>query len=337
MNRISRGTGNNDALCAGALAGLLGIIALLFVGCAEEPPDPLRIGINPWPGYEFLFLAREKGFFEDEDVAVELVELSSLGDVRRAFERGQVNGMATTLVEVVQARQRSERSPVIFMVSDYSNGADVIAASRAVSDLTDLKGRRVAAEVASLNMFILVRALERVGLTLDDVTLVPMDQSFMAAAFAEATIDAAVTYPPASFEILGRDDAHVIFSSAEIPGEVVDVVSFEASVMASRAADLVKLLRAWDRAVDYATTHQDEAYAIMARRQGITTEEFRDALDGIIVLHSRDQLPLFADDGPLVKAAAVVERVLSTSGQILQPDAQSSCIDPTAIRRVTGP
>ncbi len=32
------------------------VLAVLVMGCAKSP-EPLRIGTNPWPGYEFLHLA----------------------------------------------------------------------------------------------------------------------------------------------------------------------------------------------------------------------------------------------------------------------------------------
>ena len=34
----------------------------------------LRIAINPWPGYEFATLAREKGFFDEEKIKVQLID-----------------------------------------------------------------------------------------------------------------------------------------------------------------------------------------------------------------------------------------------------------------------
>ncbi|MEY4582651.1 MAG: hypothetical protein RL701_7354 [Pseudomonadota bacterium] len=84
---------------------------------------PLRIGINPWPGYELLFLAQEKSYFRDAEVDVRLVEFNSPIDERYAYERGQLDAWAATLVEVIQAGDQSEPAPQIIQVIDYSKGA----------------------------------------------------------------------------------------------------------------------------------------------------------------------------------------------------------------------
>ena len=134
-------------------AWLVFIVALsLGFGCAPEPPAALRVGINSWPGYEFIFLAQEKGYFRDEHLNVRLVEFSSLSDCRRAYERGQIDAMGTTVVEVLMTRDQSSRSPQIVRICDYSNGADVILAQSAITNGAGLRGARIGVELASLGV-----------------------------------------------------------------------------------------------------------------------------------------------------------------------------------------
>ncbi len=83
MRKSRRGTFRSVVIVAIATAAASVTLAILG-GCAEEPAPPIRIGTNPWPGYEFLHLADELGYFEEEGVEVRLVELTSNGDVRRA-------------------------------------------------------------------------------------------------------------------------------------------------------------------------------------------------------------------------------------------------------------
>src|SRR5262249_60802320 len=117
-------------------------------------------------------------------------------DARRAYERGQIDGMASTLVELLQARDHSPRSPQAVLVIDSSHGADALVAAPAVRDIAALRGRSVAIEPGSIGVFLLGRALESASASLDDVTLVPMDQQRMPAALARHQVDAAVCSPP---------------------------------------------------------------------------------------------------------------------------------------------
>ncbi len=40
-------------------AGVLMLLAT--ASCSQQEPQPLRIAANPWPGYEYFFLAQELG------------------------------------------------------------------------------------------------------------------------------------------------------------------------------------------------------------------------------------------------------------------------------------
>ncbi len=89
----------------------------------ERRERVLRVGVNPAPGYELIFLAEEKGFFREEGVEVRLVEFTCLADCRRAFERGQVDLIGGTVVRVPAGREPRRYSPKIADVSDEAGGS----------------------------------------------------------------------------------------------------------------------------------------------------------------------------------------------------------------------
>ena len=299
-----------------AVAGLA-----LHLGCAPPKSAALRVGINPWPGYEFLYLAQEKGFYREAGLEVRLVEFNSLSDARRAYERGQINVLASTVIEVLQARDYSARSPQIVQVVDYSNGADVILARSGLTNGAGLRGARVGLELASLGIYVLARGLEKSGLSLGDVKMVSMDQLLMEEAFRNGELDAIVTYPPTSTKVLRDSRANTVFSSAEIPGEVIDVIAIEAEVNQQRPGEVAKLLRAYHRAIAYTQENPAEAYRIMAAREGLTPEEFRTSLTGgIRVLAESDQADYLRAGGKLAAVIDASNRILRQSGQIKGAD-----------------
>lgn len=106
-----------------AFITLLAALAAWVCGVRGDRREPvLRVGINPAPGYELIFLAEEKGFFRDEGLAVRLVEFTCLADCRRAFERGQVDVIGSSVVTVPV--EREAYSPKIADVSDAAGGSD---------------------------------------------------------------------------------------------------------------------------------------------------------------------------------------------------------------------
>jgi len=308
------------------IVALLPVVALtVIVGCSAAPAPTLRVGLNPWPGYEFLFLAQEKGFYRDEGVSVRLIEFNSLTDARRAYERGQLDAMGTTVIEVLQARDQSSRSPQIVQVVDYSDGADVILAQPEIKNGASLYGKRVGVELASLGVYVLARALAIHGLKLADVKTISMDQSSMEEAFQKSELDAVVTYPPASIKLLRDDRSNTIFSTAEISGEVIDVIAVEENINTVRRDDVAKLLRAFQRAVAYTAQNPADAHAIMAAREGISADEFRSALnDGIKVLSAADQAAFFKPGGKLAGVVDASDRILRETGQLKGADRRSN-------------
>ena len=295
---------------------LLSLLSLLSA-CSEPAPEPLRIATNPWPGYEYLFLAEQLKLFEAEGVAVQVLQYSSLNDARRAYERDQVDGFGGTLVEVLMAKEQSERSPKIIHVPDYSNGGDLIVAQAAISEVKQLQGKTVAIEPGTLNTFILARALNRAGLTLDQVKLVSVAQADMFTALQKNQIDAAVTYPPHSIEMLKQLPLKQVFSTREIPGEVLDIIALDAQVIDSRKAEVQAMLRGLEAAHDYARAHPDEAFRIMAEREKISPADFRAAVENDLkILHAADQAAYFGPQGLLLPALQNTQTVLLASGEL---------------------
>ncbi|MBP8184620.1 MAG: ABC transporter substrate-binding protein [Pseudomonas sp.] len=294
---------------------LIGLVVLL--SACSAPPEPLRIATNPWPGYEYLYLAEQLKLFEAQGVAVQVFQFSSLSDSRRAYERGQVDGFGGTLVEVLVANEQSQRPPKIVHVSDYSNGGDLIVAQTDIAQTQQLQGKTVAIEPGTLNTYILARALNRAGLSLEQVKLVSLAQADMFTALQQKHIDAAVTYPPHSIEMLKQLPLKQLFSSREIPGEVLDVIALDAQLVATRKADVQAMLRALEAAHDYARAHPQEAHRIMAEREKISPEDFRVAVENDLkILHAADQAAYFGPQGLILPALQNTQAVLLANGEL---------------------
>ncbi|NDC38542.1 MAG: hypothetical protein EBZ48_10875 [Proteobacteria bacterium] len=302
------------------------------VGCSKEPAPPFRVGINLWPGYEFLYLAQEKGFLKDRGVDIRLVEFNSLSDARRAFERGQLEALATTIVEVLQIRDQSKRRPQIVRVLDYSNGADKIIASPSFKTFADLKGARFGVELASLGVYILARGLELHGIKLDEINAYSMDQLSIDGAFRSGVIDAAVTYPPISTNLLGIPGTSTLFSTTEIPGEVVDVLAVDSDTILRDRERVAVVVDGINRAIAFSKTSPAEAHAIMARREGIAPQAFAEALSqGVVMLTDAEQQAYLGPEGKLLPLIRNAARILKEVSQLTNDTVSDDVINPSFI------
>jgi NitT/TauT family transport system substrate-binding protein len=246
-----------------------------------------------------------------------------LSDVRAAFERGYVDGMATTLLELIESRSQADLDPVALLITDYSNGADVVVARRDITSMAGLAGARIAVD-PPLGIYILSRMLSKVGMGRADVEVVWASQSDMPALAWSGQIDAAVTFPPVSTELTRDLGYNTLSSSADIPGEVMDVVSFGAQFTRDHPEAVRAILRVWDRALDYLSEHPQEAVAAIAAREGLDAAEVEEALAGISLLTLDEQAELFLGRLPAATCIRVAE-VLLQEGAITETKSAPGC------------
>ncbi|MFT7373016.1 MAG: NitT/TauT family transport system substrate-binding protein [Oleiphilaceae bacterium] len=287
---------------------LLGVIyiTLCVSACGKKENPPVEISISPWPGYEFLYLAEQKGFFKDAGLNAKLIQLGSLSDAQRSYVNGYTDGLASTIIEVVQSQILGNSPLEIVMVPDYSNGGDVIITRNEFANISALKGKKIGCEVSSLGIFLLQRALTNAGLNLHDVTIINVEQMDGERLMQSKEIDAFISYPPVSIKLLKHKEFHTIFSSAEIPEEIIDTISISKKALALNPEFVPKLHKVWQMALDYYETNPEESLTIMAQREGISTADFETVLSDFITVSSAGQKEIFQSPEKLQQSALEV-------------------------------
>ena len=262
----------------------------LLSACVREPSQPLRVGTNIWPGYEPLYLAAELGYYKD--TPIRLIQYPSSTEVMRAFQSGLLEVAALTVDEVLMVKDRGF-DPQIVVVTDFSNGADVILGRSGTRTLHDLKGKKIGVESTALGAFFLTRALEKEGIPIDTITPVPLELSDHEEAFMKGKVDGLVTFPPVSSNLKDKG-AVLLFDSSRIPGEIVDVLVVRKSEMEKHAECLEALRNGWFRAVEYLKSNPDDAAKKAAPREKFTPQQFLDSLKGIHI-PDREEYSAMAD------------------------------------------
>ncbi len=274
---------------------------VLHASCSEQPKEPLRIGINAWPPFELLYLAQQKGFFKNEGVAIDLCDFSSYTGILRAYHQGNIDGFLATLNEIM-ITDNFQDVPAVVLVADYSYGADAVVARDGIKGPADLRGRSIAFEESALGSYVLERVLEVGGLRMTDVKAVSKLPEEGGQAFRRGEVEAVITYEPDLGKLLREKGARVVFSSREIPGEIVDVMTFREAALKNRSGEVRRIVKAWFRALDYLKEHPDESAAVMAKRQGVSVEEFLQGLKGAHIPdleENRQLLGTVQQPGPL--------------------------------------
>ncbi len=288
--------------------GLL-TVALVAGSCSRKPFE-VTVPVSNWPGYEYFYLAAQKDLAAAQGLTLRTAEFPDPQAIVHAFLRGELQLAQLTTVEAVDICSRApERCPVVVLVLDESRGGDQLAARPGIGSVGELRGRRVGLTLSTLGPYVLSRALEREGLSLNDVQVRNMPLEAMVDALAKGTVDAVAFFPPYSELAYREGVAQKLFDSSAIPGEIFDVLVVSPDFYAAHGEMLPRLLRAWQAAHDLARAEPAMAGALMARREGLTPAEFRAAEQGLVYWPLRDQVAMLAPGGPMERNLQAVQAV----------------------------
>jgi NitT/TauT family transport system substrate-binding protein len=73
-------------------------ILILLLGCAEPAEQSLRIGLMPAVDTAPIFLAQEKGYFQELGLDLEIILFTNAQDRQSALQTGQIDGAMTDLI-----------------------------------------------------------------------------------------------------------------------------------------------------------------------------------------------------------------------------------------------
>ena len=305
---------------------------LTFQGCGREGVSPLRVGTTLWPGYEPLHLASTMGYFDAEHI--QLVDSTSPHGSIQGLRNGDLDAVALTLDEVLLLIDQKVDLKVV-LVFDFSNGGDAIIAHAGIDGVAGLKGRRVGLESTALGTYMLSRALERQGMSLSDVEKRYLKVSGHRQAMEQGRVDAVVTFDPVRSQLLASGHRE-LFSSRDIPHEIVDVLAVEESYLQHHPQRVRELIDGWYQALDYISAQPQASAEIIGKRLQQTPSEVLEGFTTIQMPSRKNTLALMHGDNgdkpPLVEASQRLARSMHRQGILHQIPDFGALINPAYLR-----
>ncbi len=273
------------------LAAMLAAFLLAGVAHAE---GPIRIGYSDWPGWVAWEVGIEKEWFKEAGVEVKFEWFDYVASMD-AFAAGKLDAVAMTNGDTLVTGSTGAKS-VMFLVNDYSNGNDMVVGAPGIKSIKDLKGKKVGVEIGFVGHLILLNALKDNGMSEDDVELVNVPTNETPQVLASGQVAAIVAWQPNSGQALKLvPGSKKLYSSADKPGLIYDMLSATPQSYSARKADYEKITKVWYRIVEYIQnpkTH-DDAIAIMASRVGLKPKQYADIVKGTKILTLKEAKAFF--------------------------------------------
>jgi NitT/TauT family transport system substrate-binding protein len=318
------------------VASLFAMIAagLFLSGAAAQPAgaETVSIAHSTWVGYGPLYIARDKGFFKENGVDVDLIVMEDPKQRFPALMADQIQMIASTVDTALLYMKTPDDFKYLVAIDD-SKGGDGIVANKDVKDVADLKGKSVAVSEGSVSEFYLNVLLQRAGLKESDLNIVNMTASDAGTAFVSKQVDAAVTWEPWLSRGKATDHGHLLVDSSTTPGLITDAIIVKTSWLADHKKEAAAIVKSWNEAVAYYRAHPDESIDIMAKGVGgwlKDPKDFKDTLTGIKFYGEEDNKAFFGTPdkpGPLSQTVADAIKIWGGQGRLQVQTSPEKLID----------
>lgn len=322
------------------LMALMAALTLAGSGCraqvdaaSQKPTGHLKIGTNEWPGFGILQIAEVKGFFQQEGVNVELIPFDTPTHTTQAFAEKRLDGFVSTISDAVAQAAAGIPVQVIWLV-DQSIGGDVLVAKQAES-VSDLRGKRIGVAFGTFGYVFTSVLLQQAGLKESDVTVVSLDPVEIPGALEAGIIDAGYTYDPFLQEAV-QNGAVILGSSADIPGIVIDIISFQKGSIDANPDRVQRFVRAISAAQAWWAENPDEGNAIVGEWMKLTADDIAASMPLMRLYSAAGNLaamdPASQDSGSAYRGAQYALDTFMQAGLIETPVDLQTIINPSFVQ-----
>lgn len=202
----------------------------------------IYVGWMPWPYAEQSGILKK--WADRYGVSLKLIQADYIPTIE-SFVAGKVDACVMTNMEALDMPAASGIDSVAVIVGDFSNGNDGILLRRGNS-IKNLKGKRINLVELSVSHYLLVRALEKNGMTEKDVKVINTSDSDIIPAFqANPKMDCIVTWNPLLLQGMQIPGVTKVYDSSKIPGEIIDMLVFNKKVIKDNPNVVRATVGAW--------------------------------------------------------------------------------------------
>ena len=201
-------------------------------------------------------------------IKINVVQLNDYIESINQYTAGQFDGCTMTNMDALTIPAAGGVDTTALILGSYSEGNDGVVMKGEGKAVKDLKGQKIYLPELSVSHYLLVRSLEKAGLAEKDVTVVNTSDADIVSAFATPGVQAAVAWNPQLSVIKATPKTSEVFSSAQVPGEIIDMMVVNTQTLKDNPALGKALTGAWYEIMAQMKAQNQEALSAMAAAAG---------------------------------------------------------------------
>lgn len=272
----------------------------------------IYVGWMPW-GY-----LEESGIMDKwadkYGIDVEIVQINDYIESINQYTAGQFDGVSATNMDTLSIPSGGGVDTTALIVGDYSNGNDAVIV-KGDGDLMSLAGKPVNLVELSVSHYLLARGLDSVGMSEADLGgVINTSDADMIAAFATDDVEAVVTWNPLVSEILNDPAATKLFDSADIPGEIIDLMVVNTETLSANPDFGKALVGAWYEVMGLMAAGDENVLTAMAEASGTDLAGYQAQLGSTEMFYDPAAAVAFTADPALAETMTSVAAFLYDKG-----------------------
>lgn len=233
--------------------------------------------------YDPVYIAKDKGFFAEEGLEVEIVDTVAGGATAvQMVSSGDVQGALLSTMALINAANAG--MPVIGVADIQSAFKEApleefyVRADSGINSIEDLKGKTIAINLVKSSFhYTWLMALENAGMSEGDVTFVNLPFDQQEAALMRGDVDAIGLMQPYSPSARNNPKLKQLFNAVDAFGERQFCEIFVNSVWAeNNPEDAKAFVRGIVKATNWIKNNQAEAKKIISKYTGVPVDKIDD-------------------------------------------------------------
>ncbi|MEO1612760.1 MAG: putative urea ABC transporter substrate-binding protein, partial [Pseudomonadota bacterium] len=272
----------------------------------------IYVGWMPW-GYLETSGIMDK-WADKYGIDVEIVQINDYVESINLYTAGQFDGVSATNMDTLSIPAGGGVDTTALIVGDFSNGNDAVII-KGEGELADLKGKPVNLVELSVSHYLLARALDSVGLKESDLAgVINTSDADMIAAYATDDVQSVVTWNPLVSEIMAQPGSTKLFDSADIPGEIIDMMVVNTETLADNPSFGKALVGAWYEVMALMEAGDEDALTAMAEASGTDLAGYKSQLASTEMFWKPADAVTFVESAALPETMVKVAEFLFDKG-----------------------
>lgn len=249
-----------------AVAALSSVLLLLLWTSAASSAEPLRLALSQTPLSLPFYVAESQGYFADEGLKLKISDvIGGHRTLQQVLEGTADLATSSEAVVMFSSFQRNDFAVIASFVSSTDDVKVITRADTGISQPQQLAGKIVGTVTGAASHYYLETLLILNGVNPKTVQLKKLQPEDMAKALSAKEVDAIAIWEPFPYKAL-----KTIPGAKRLPKSGAYRLTFNLIVskkhLGVRDGDLIKLLRALDRAEKFISSQPQKAKTILVDR-----------------------------------------------------------------------